>query len=101
MFSGATGEGAANTHVSDVVHVQDLVVQEGGWATIKSNNIDMVANYNGEGIRQSSVAFKVVNKPEHGKVGVRSHEVWDFTDFTILRNQQATILILVSTGLAF
>ncbi|KAK2152839.1 hypothetical protein LSH36_316g03037, partial [Paralvinella palmiformis] len=66
----AIGDQSPTRSTQGIVHVQDLVVQEGGVSLILNNNIEIVTDYAEFGIRDSDVVFRMVGQPEHGLVQV-------------------------------
>ncbi|ELU06201.1 hypothetical protein CAPTEDRAFT_209655, partial [Capitella teleta] len=68
--TGATGEGDSVTPISDVVHVQDIVLREGSHVALTASNIDLIENPSEHDIRDSAVIFKVTRPPAHGNITV-------------------------------
>ena len=66
---GATGN-STSVAVMEVVHLQDLVVREGGRSLVTQTNIDVLLDYQSEGLRDSAVVFHLVNNPKHGELTI-------------------------------
>ncbi|MEE6458211.1 hypothetical protein FKM82_000217 [Ascaphus truei] len=70
------------THIKDsFVVLNNLVVQEGGRASLQSKHIKVNLDFKKLGLRQSQVIFKVLEYPQHGqlKIEVSSQEEDMFT----------------------
>ncbi|XP_040277174.1 chondroitin sulfate proteoglycan 4-like [Bufo bufo] len=73
-----------NNQKDNFLVLNNLVVAEGSKATLQSKHIKLNLDYKRLGLRQSQVAFKVVEHPSHGQLKIDVSSQQDKGTFTML-----------------
>lgn len=60
--------GLDNRYGSDFVQLKNLVVQEGGRASLEAKHIKVLLDFKKLGVRQSQIMFRIREQPVHGQI---------------------------------
>ncbi|KAH0627939.1 hypothetical protein JD844_008531 [Phrynosoma platyrhinos] len=72
--------------------VNNLIVPEGGQATLESKHIKVNVEFKKLGIRQSQIVFKIKNQPSHGHLKLNVEPEQEESTFTMLDLWQGRVL---------
>ena len=69
---------------SNIITVQEVIVQEGSQSLITNNHIDFLVDYTEYNVRESSIVFTITSAPAHGQIYVDVYRRPSSDVFTML-----------------
>ncbi|XP_062873556.1 chondroitin sulfate proteoglycan 4 [Trichomycterus rosablanca] len=77
-------KGLVKKHGQNFLHLRNLVVQEGGRASLESKHIKVNLDFKKLGIRQSQIVFRIREQPVHGQLRIDVNQEQEENTFSLL-----------------
>ncbi|KAI3372670.1 hypothetical protein L3Q82_023132 [Scortum barcoo] len=68
LHMSTLAKGLDKRYGSNFIHLKNLVVQEGGRASLEAKHIKVLLDFKKLGIRQSQIMFRIQEQPVHGQI---------------------------------